>query len=214
MENHRESVHPSGRAAQNRMGERRRKTRQNADRLRRPAREQEPWRSSAGRPPRGTKKKNQQKNPPPGRAGPGPGLLREARSWPFVRPVVLFGYRQKAGVGVSSGAGCGRGGSYFFHSASLRKKNTGLSAPLGKTRASPGPPWPVLSRVLRRRRLISVTYQTQPLPRPVLGLHPAGAGRGRLYIMPSLCKPAPTPTPTPPRFARPTVPGLCGVINV
>lgn len=31
------------------------------------------------------------RNPPPGRAGPGPGLLREARLWPFVRPVVFFG---------------------------------------------------------------------------------------------------------------------------
>ena len=57
MENHRESLQPSGRAAQNRMVERRRKTRQKADRLRRPAREPKPWRSSAGRPPREPKER-------------------------------------------------------------------------------------------------------------------------------------------------------------
>ena len=51
------SVPPSGRAAQRWTGERRRKTRQNADRYSRPARDSEPWRSSAGRPPRGTKSK-------------------------------------------------------------------------------------------------------------------------------------------------------------
>ena len=122
--------------------------------------------------------------------------------------------RPGEGVGLDSGSSCGRVGSYFFHSASLRKKNTGLSAPLGKARASPGPPWPVLSRVLRRRRPIIVDYPTQPLPRPVLGLRPAGAGRGRLYITKHYAN-LPLRQPPPRRaHARPTVPSFCGAINV
>ena len=75
-------------------------------------------------------------------------------------------------MGLDSGSSCGRVGSYFFHSASLRKKNTGLFAPLGKARASPGPPWPVLSRSLRRRRPIinllsdAALDPTRPWPPP------------------------------------------------
>ena len=41
----------------------------------------------------------------------------------------------------------------------------------------------------------------------LLGLHPAGARRGRLYIMPSLCKLTPTPSPTPPRSRAADRPG-------
>ena len=83
---------------------------------------------------------------------------------------------------MSLRASFGRGAACFFHSASLRKKSTGQFATLSKHRASPGHPWPVLSRCLRLRRLISVAYQTHPLTHPALGLHPAGARRGRLYI--------------------------------
>jgi len=83
---------------------------------------------------------------------------------------------------VAVWASFGRGASCFFHSASLRKKRTGLSAPLCKVRASPGPPWPVLSRILAASPSDKRAYQTQPLPPPALGLHPAGARRGRLYI--------------------------------
>ena len=64
------------------------------------------------------------RTPPPAQGCPGHA------NRPSVRPVVFFGLRQKTGVGLVSGVSFGRGVSYFFHSASLRKKNTGLFAPL------------------------------------------------------------------------------------
>ena len=112
--------------------------------------------------------------PPPAQGCPGHA------NRPSVRPVVFFGLRQKTGVGLDSGSSCGRGGSYFFHFATLRKKNTGLSAPLkSKARASPGHPWPVLSRSLRRRHLIinllSDAALDTPRPRPPPGGSPPGS---------------------------------------
>ena|GEM_PF-3286054 len=130
MENHRENVQPSGRAAQRWMVERRRKTRQNADRLRRPAREPEPWRSSAGRPPRGTKRKNQKKEPKE-RTHPqaGRGLVpacsgRRDRGLSFVRSCFLA-TAKKQGWGLAPGQAAGGAGHIFFTPLRCVKKIPG-----------------------------------------------------------------------------------------
>ena len=80
---------------------------------------------------------------------------------------------------VSLRASFGRGAACFFHSASLRKKSTGQFATLSKHRASPGHPWPVLSRILAaspsdKRRLSDAALAT-PRPRPPPGGSPPGS---------------------------------------
>ena len=87
----------------------------------------------------------------------------------------------------------------FFTPLRSVKKSTGLSAPLGKTRASRGPPWPVLSRVLRRRRLIINLLSDAALAPPRPRAPPGRSRPGSPLHNETLCKPAPTPTPTPPR---------------
>lgn len=90
-------------------------------------------------------------------------------------------------MGLGYGVSFGQGVSYFFHSASLRKKNTGLSAPLSKSRARPGLPWPGPSRLLRRRRLIinllSDAALDTPRPRPPPGGSPPGSALHNRCIM-------------------------------
>jgi hypothetical protein len=102
----------------------------------------------------------------------------------------------------------------FFHFASLRKKNTGLSAPLSKSRARPGPPWPGPSRLLRRRRLIinllSDAALDTPRPRPP----PGGSPPGSALHNRRLCKLPPTPSPTPPRSRVADRPALFPAINL
>jgi len=95
---------------------------------------------------------------------------------------------------VSLRASFGRGAACFFHSASLRKKSTGQFATLSKHRASPGHPWPVLSRILAaspsdKRRLSDAALAT-PRPRPP----PGGSPPGSALHNGSLCKLARTAT--------------------
>jgi hypothetical protein len=68
------------------------------------------------------------------------------------------------------------------------KKSTGLSAPLCKTRAGLGHPWPTPSRILRRRRLIMGHYQTHALATPRPRPPPGGSPPGSALHNKTLCK--------------------------
>ena len=88
---------------------------------------------------------------------------------------------------VSLRASFGRGAACFFHSASLRKKSTAQFATLSKHRASPGHPWPVLSRILAaspsdKRRLSDAALAT-PRPRPPPGGSPPGSAIHNRCVM-------------------------------
>ena len=118
-----------------------------------------------------------------------------------VRPVVLFGSRQKAGVGLDSGVSCGRRRHAVFHSASLRKK------PHRANRSARPAPASCRHGPCYGRCPIMPSLSDFALAAAVLGLRrdrraaPAGrpSSARRLYRTGVFCKLTPTPSPTPPR---------------
>jgi len=87
----RESVQPSGRAAQRWTVERRRKTRQNADRCSRPARDQKPWLAAYWTPTTGNQKPRKPgagpgRTPPDGQCRPYAGFGRLRRYFGSAQP--------------------------------------------------------------------------------------------------------------------------------
>ena len=129
---------------------------QTAGRLPRP-----PLRFPATSPVNPTRRMENQKKEPPEKPHPqaGRGLVpacsgRRDRGLSFVRSCFLADAK-KQGWGLTPGLAAGGAGHIFFTPLRSVKKIPGCPLRWDKTRASPGPPWPVLSRVLRRRHLIS-----------------------------------------------------------
>ena len=94
---------------------------------------------------------------------------------------MLFGSRQKAGVGLDSGVSCGRRRHAVFHSASLRKKphRANRSARPAPTSCCHGP----CNRRCLIRNFLSDAALDTPRPRPPPGGSPPGSALHNRCIM-------------------------------